>query len=69
MASVVEEMFSRLYGSEWVEDIQRTPLCKLRARLPEPDRAYGGLDSRDRPYVHTTYQINTMLDRALELKR
>lgn len=68
MVSVVEAMFSRLYGSGWVEDIQRTPLCELRARLPEPDRAYGGLRPCDRPYVHTTDQINTMLDRALELK-
>lgn len=52
-----------------VDEINQTPLCELRNRLPEKDRAYGGLHPAHRDVHPTTRTINLLLDEALERVR
>lgn len=65
MVSSIEAMFRRMYGSRWVEDVQRTPLCELRERLSPADRAYGGIHPSDRGVLPTSDSINKGLDGAI----
>ena len=64
----MEAMFLRLLGRDVLEDIRRTPLCELRARLSSIDRDYGGIVYSDRSKVITSREVNALVDRALGYK-